>query len=729
MAEFAGGPKPSVQELAALEQSFSQDPTSQAYLPLAEAYLALGRFMEAMVVAKKGARARTTEAAPRALLARIYAEQGKDPKALEELTAALLAQPQDLPSLKLQARLLFKTGQKTPGAEALLKALAVAPTDPEVTQLMAKFGVQPPTPPPPTARDSPPDRVLSASVGATRVARPLEPGGLPGARPPAYGQSVALELARLADEEERLLDAKKRAGGPRLLLTISLVVVGGVLLIGWALYAKFVNQRNHEIAALLKKTQESLAHDSYASYQEAEKSAQRALELDQANFAAAAYLAYINALRYGENGEGEDFLHRAQEYLTAAKAQKQPHAYIFAAEAYLDLFLHQPEKAEAELNEILNRKDPLGGKLYRSNLLSGALGIVQLQEGKLSEARKNLVEAHDLAQADVRVTAALGTVDSRLNSAGTAEAFFSTALRIDADHVPSLLGLAQLELESDPPDAPAAERLLAHLAALGNGALSPRQSAYAKFVHAQLLYAQNKTAQATDEEKVAFALDPKNPEMLLVAGRRLRRAGQPEKAITLVRQAIDLDPNRGSFYAELGEAYLAVPNGAASATQFLTQAISRVPPNARLMTLLAEAYRKQADLAHAQEQWLRALKLEPDNVDAHLGLARFYLEKGDQARAQAEYELVAKHAQGATLAEADTERGRAALDRGDPTKAKELFASALGADREYPPPYFYLGKLLSADRGKRSQARELLGEYLKRAPGGALASEATRLLP
>ena len=37
-------------ELAKLEHAFAADPSSEAYRPLAEAYLAAGRFMEAMVV-------------------------------------------------------------------------------------------------------------------------------------------------------------------------------------------------------------------------------------------------------------------------------------------------------------------------------------------------------------------------------------------------------------------------------------------------------------------------------------------------------------------------------------------------------------------------------------------------------------------------------------------------------------------------------------------------------
>jgi Tfp pilus assembly protein PilF len=156
--------------------------------------------------------------------------------------------------------------------------------------------------------------------------------------------------------------------------------------------------------------------------------------------------------------------------------------------------------------------------------------------------------------------------------------------------------------------------------------------------------------------------------------------------------------------------------------------VSRVAPNARLLTLLAEAYQRAGDGEHAQEQWEKALKIDPDDAEAHLGLARFYLQKGNQSRARTEYELLARHAQGPMLAEAQTELGRAALERGDQSRARELFTNALGNSANYAPPYFYVGKLLLEDRTKKPQAKLLLANYLKLAPEGPLAAEAKRLM-
>src|SRR3954471_9046918 len=139
-------------ELAKLEHAFATDPSSEAYRPLAEAYLGMGRFMEAMVVCKKGVKAHPTAADPRVLLARVYADQGKEKKALEEVQGALTVAPTDKAALRLMGSLQMKTGEGDPGKSNLLKAYELDPNDPDTLELMKQHNVAPPqkaAPPPP----------------------------------------------------------------------------------------------------------------------------------------------------------------------------------------------------------------------------------------------------------------------------------------------------------------------------------------------------------------------------------------------------------------------------------------------------------------------------------------------------------------------------------------------------------------------------------------------------
>src|SRR5512141_341914 len=121
-------------ELSALEHAFASDPASDAYRPLTEAYLAAGRFMEAMVVCKKGAKAHPDDPSARVLLARVYAEQGKDRKALEELSAVLAAFPTFVAANRMAGALHMRLGEREQGAAALRRAAEAAPDDPELRE-------------------------------------------------------------------------------------------------------------------------------------------------------------------------------------------------------------------------------------------------------------------------------------------------------------------------------------------------------------------------------------------------------------------------------------------------------------------------------------------------------------------------------------------------------------------------------------------------------------------
>jgi cellulose synthase operon protein C len=748
-----GKKKPSASEIAALEQAFAQDPMSDAYRPLAEAYLVLGRFMEAMVVCKKGIKARPAEALPRVLLARIYAEQGKDKKALEELQLAIAAQPADPAALRMLAGLQFKLGEAA-AKETLLKAHAVSPADAGVLDLMSRYGVQPPAPkvvepppppPPPAGQPGLQAGVQGAGMpmGRSGVQGPqtampslsrqlpranghsptLAPGApTPGRAPSIVRQGPAVDMSKWEEEPVQ------RGVGSGAIMTFAIFVLMLALLGGWLFYNHYKNARDREVTKLLKQTKDQLAKDDYEGYQEAEKEAQRVLDRDPTNFAADAYVAYIDALRYGENGEGSDYLKQAQVSLAQAKSRNQPHAYIYAADAYIKYYTGDAKGAEEGLEAVLH--DSAGGtRSYNSDLLSGTLGIIQMNEGKLNEARKNLVDAHGLAPADVRITSMLGALDARLDSAATAAAFYGQALQIDPDHVPSNLGAVLLEIQSTPPDVASAQKQFDHLEKLGPGAMSPRQSSFAKFIHAQLLYAEGKAGPAATEEKLAMDLDPHNADMSVIAGRRLLRAGQYDKAIALFRHSIELDPNRPTALADLGRAYLAQPGaaGAAKAVQQLKDALAKSPQDARLMELLGEAFQRTGDLEHAREQWEKALARDPENLDAHYAMARYWLAKGDAAKTKAEFTTVAQRADGERLAEAETELGKQAMNRGDNGTATDFFKRALGASESYAPPYYFAGEMLLKDRATKKDGKKLMSEYLKLAPSGPYAAEAKKL--
>jgi len=185
-------------EIAALEHAFSSDPSSGAWRPLTEAYVAMGRFMEAMVVCKKGVKANPSDPSPRVLLAEVYGAQGKDRKALDELLDAQRLHPDDVAVNRMAGLFLLKLGEKDAGVSALQKAALARPEDPETLEALRKWGIaapQPRPPPPPPRPPSPPP--------APAAAPPPAPGAPARAAPPV--------LPRVADSQV----LPRRVGRPK----------------------------------------------------------------------------------------------------------------------------------------------------------------------------------------------------------------------------------------------------------------------------------------------------------------------------------------------------------------------------------------------------------------------------------------------------------------------------------------------------------------------------------
>ena len=115
-------------DIAALEIEFAKNPGVDTCLPLCTAYLASKRYTEAMVVCKKTLKtAAPDDLRGRIMLARIYLEQGKLPKAEQEINQVLqIAQP--AAGLEMQGRVYLEQGRTHEAIEAFQQALAKDPS-------------------------------------------------------------------------------------------------------------------------------------------------------------------------------------------------------------------------------------------------------------------------------------------------------------------------------------------------------------------------------------------------------------------------------------------------------------------------------------------------------------------------------------------------------------------------------------------------------------------------
>ncbi|OJH40975.1 tetratricopeptide repeat protein [Cystobacter ferrugineus] len=761
-------------ELAKLEHAFASDPSSEAYKPLAEAYLASGRFMEAMVVCKKGVKAHPNRADPRLLLARVYQDQGKDKKALEEVLGALQAHPTDKATLRMAGALQLKTGEADAGKANLLKAYEADPTDPDTLAVMQQYKVQPPvaaapapapapTPAPvaaPAVQAAPAPAATPAPVAAAAPAPAAEPAprakapAAQAARPAAARRpAVVVEDDDVDDDDDAPRKSRKKSGAnTNKYITLGLLIAVPVILGGYFVQGRMAAQRNREIKKQLDIATQELKHDSFASYKKACEAADKAIEVAPDSAAAHGYLAYAYAIRWGEHGGGDDARKQAEEHLAAAQKSEEISSHLYAASALIKTYGGKGKEALGELEKQVKSFDEQG---KRSSLLYLTLGLIQMNAGDMEHAKDNLEKAQGLSPDDPRIYAALGAVYRRLGQDGIAWKNYDFALRYEKDHPESLLGKSLLMLEQDEPNFGLAAVMLKKLLE-ADPPPSPRQLAAANVARALLISRvstameklkpdeQAKLAEATgvpaDKEKArqeltkaedtGFTLDRNSPELFLIKGRRLLAENQYDQAAAEIRKAVKMDGTRAQFYVELAKALMGKPGGEKEASEALVTALKTMGDSPKLLTMLGNAYRRQGKLDDALKTYERSVKdANAKNPEARLAIGSIYRERSEWTKAQESLEKASTEfiGQPDKAAAALLELARVFDGKGDTAKADETYQKALNADENYAPAYYFYAAFLSKDKKQAPKAKALAQEYVKREPKGEYVAQAQAL--
>ena len=740
-------------ELSQLEHAFATDPNSEAYRPLAEAYLSMGRFMEAMVVCKKGVKAHPDRPDPRVLLARVYAVQNKDRKALDELEGAIQTAPQDAPALRMAASLLLKVGDNDKGKDYALRAFKAEPSDTETRDLLQKWKieipVEEPKPAPPVLLPPSVEELSDGVAFEEELAEPqaeravavqpapaprgdaaqaprARPASRPAARPaPPRPQRPAVDLSRFEEPDEPVRHASSSGG----MVTLGFAVLAVITLAGWWTYKRHKATQNAEISAAAHEAKEALAQDSYASYKKACDAAERILKIDPDSGSAHAYLAYAYAVRWGEHGEGESAHTQALDHEAQAKRLEQKKSpFLIAAEALIQFYSGKPDAAEASLEGEVASYEKKG---VSNSLLYETLGIIEMRNGDLEKAGTHLKKALDLAQGDPRIHAAMGDLYRRQGQEMLAWNYYDNALRYEKDHADAVLGKALLALEAQNPDYKIAEELIKRVRD-ADPPPSPRQLAMAYLLDGMRLNQTGKKAEGLAQEQKALALDANNPEIHVLIGRRMLRDGQAEQGLAEIQKAIKLDPKRASFYVELARAQMELPDGAKDAVASLKTALKTLPGSAKLLTQLGDAYAKSGDVHNAQLTYEKALAQDPKAQlpAARLALADIARKNKDYSKAQKLYERAIQDYATNTLkvAEARTDEALMLQAQGaDKVKVLTAFQDASKADPNYAPAYFFAAKFLATDRRAKAVVHQLADQYLKHDPKGPYAGEAARL--
>jgi tetratricopeptide (TPR) repeat protein len=382
------------------------------------------------------------------------------------------------------------------------------------------------------------------------------------------------------------------------------------------------------------------------------------------------------------------------------------HSHLIASEAYL-------KAATGDLpGGLAGLKGELEDPARQTGLLSGAMGVLLMAAGDLDGARDWLARAQKLSPNDVRIAQQLAEQYRRRGEGyeQQAENAYQLALRLQKDHVPSLLGRALLLLERGLHDQ-AAQHVQA---VLTGGDASPRQQALAYAVRGSVLVAQGKATEGTADEKKALELDPQSPDLPWLIGRRQLRDGEAAAAVASIQRAVNGDPRRVAFYVDLNRALLATPDGGKKAIETLQKATARAGDHPRIALLLGDAYRAQGDIDRARGQYERSIQLGKPYPDARVALARLHRELRNVPAALAELDLaITEYGQGGAGSAAQAYVEMADIERARGARADlvfSLYVKAVEKDPASCDALWNAGKMgWDAAKGRDDESRQARG--------------------
>ncbi|MDP2342367.1 MAG: tetratricopeptide repeat protein [Deltaproteobacteria bacterium] len=748
---------PQQQDLSQLEMAFAADP--KAFVPLTNAYLQLGRFMEAMVVCKKGIKAQPESIDGKLLLARVYAEQGKVPKAVEELRGLLAVAPNAAPAHFLLGQMHERSGRfdeaiesfketlrndrKHNDAKAALKAKGIdfdpGPSPEEVAEkLAAEQAAYAKVAAEEAARKAVEEAEAQAAADAAaarareakaraigqanRGTIPTGPVGAdhgatqpanPNAGPvdPAFAAAYAQNLYGYPGPNQQQPGKKSLGLGftfglGALLLLVVVAIVGGLVV---------HKGRQAAIKELLLDQQQLVKRDTTLGHKKALEKLEAALKIDDSQELAVSQYAYsLNVL--SERGLKEIDAKVGPATLRAEKVAED-HPLSIAARMINLRMAGKPADAAALATKLGDPKSlsiPVRVELGRAY---AALGRIP-DMSALAETLKDAPDPNALAFA--------GDAFRRTGDQFRARRALDSAIKTELDHDPARALRALLILEQDDVvNLPIALDDVSTVLEAGKDALGARQRGYATLGKALI----TKRARANDREsqrdiEAARLLLRNDPEMPLFDAKQAKEDKDYVKAAEFLKQAIKLDAYRLAPYLvqiEVG----ARSKKFADADAAYAAALGIFGDNLELGLakggrLLAEGKADEA-LTHLQTM----LKTQ-DIAEVHRDIGKVYMLKKDYVAATTSLKKAAEKssARGPGIqANVYTWLGRAYAAADDHKTAAATYSEALAITNEFPSTYFFLGRSM-AELGEGAAAKEAFQKYVNIEPTGAYADEA-----
>jgi cellulose synthase operon protein C len=764
----SGEPLARAASVTELELQFATNPDSTAYVDLCLAYIDQGRFMEAMVVCKKGIKAHPDSVEARVLLARVYSAQKKYKRALQELDELIASKPDSAEAFCARGKMKLESGDESSGIEDLKKAIDLKPGFEDATKALADRGIEypekpkapPPPPPPPPQAEAPPmpaspymmpvipvpsggsapPRMASyvpvmmpppapeaegeAPDGeAARNAPPRSMSMPPGAYPPGFVAYMPVRQ-RLEGEEELEELAKEHAetkaqrGKPKtsLFFAIALVVLG----LGITIYRFSEKRRIEAIDRLTGEANNAFNNDTYNNYKNAAAQYEEILDrYDSTHPATLGRLALAYAILWGEHGE-LTLKEKLDRMLERAEKRAKEVPQTVAARGLAILYDGKDRQANAikareVVSPVVERVKQLEAAPSHADL---TLGMIDLELGNYEEATQALAQVKQAMPASVRAKVWHARAAFRAGRLGTAEAAFTEALRSNPAHPGARAGLALAKITRG--DLNGAAEQIVKFDELPPKDISDRDRALAEFARSEVFRAAGDDSNAAGAYANAVRFDPSNADFPFLRGRSLLETGQHKESLQYLKKAADMEKTRWLFLTTLAEAEMWNEDNK-NAEAHIEDALRRAPSNPEPALAKARLYRrtKNADTESYLNKLLKDFPSAEGEIQAELG--RHYRAQGKLEEAKAALEKAIDKMSGyPPLKQGDIVLSYAKLmkERGEMEIAVKSFRQA--AELGNMEASFRLIEILSrtGEKDDRAEAKRHCARYL--AGGAAL---------
>ena len=746
-------------DLTELEMAYAKDPTSDAFLALSAAYLEQGRFMEAMVVCKRGIKNQPEHVEGRLLLAKVYAGQGKLPKAIEEVNAVLAQRADVADAHHMLGQLHERSGRFDEAIDAFKKAVEHNPTHEEaLASLKAKgIEIEPPAqaaqasaadapamaseaqtapaasaPPDGAAISTPPSAAATGANASEGIVRPAmsAPGSQaqrprpasrpqPQSLPPEMAHGYGVHPAYLGGYDplaEHKVRSKKLGFG----FTFGLFAILLLCIVGLVTFLKINKEQKEEIAALVKVAQKENQRDTTSALRRAAEKYEQALQIDDDQAMVAANLAHTYAVLVYDRGLKE-LDSKAQAALSRAAKVASEHPATVAARMLQAVHAGKAQEALSVYEGYMKSLDE-GAKA--PPVVAVVLGRAYRALGRMAELQ-SLIEGMRKNTTDPGHLAWLGFAYRALGDRVRAREALELAIKTEPDHDPARAYRALLLLEvKDLGNLPIALDDVTHLQDLGKANLGERPFGYATLARGEIQRLSQREPESKRDFESARKTLGRDADLLLFEGRALFEAGKESEGVEKLQEAVKVDPYRLRPW-ELLIRYAADAKKIEVAEEAAREARKYFPDAVEIPIAEVLIYARKRKLEDAQAM-LEGLLKQKDDVQLRAELGRVLMYRGQDAQAIETLRQAAEKATSVpTVSRANvyTLLGRALAKSGDHKNAIEAYGQAIGASSSSAEAYYWLGISLAEEK-RTTTAREAFEKVLKLEPQGERAKAA-----